>query len=52
MDKKDLNSIGMVLNHAKKGVTSGYLQQTQRRLKHILEGIQNALFDIPDEIKT
>jgi integrase len=48
----DLNSIGMVLNHAKKGVTSGYVQQTHKRLKEILEDIQNALFDIPDEIKT
>jgi len=40
----DLNSIGMVLNHAKKGVTSGYVQQTHKRLKEILEDIQNALF--------
>lgn len=44
----DLNSIGMVLNHAKKGVTSGYVQQTHKRLKEILEDIQNALFNIPN----
>jgi hypothetical protein len=36
----------------KKDVTGGYVQQTQRRLKYILEDIQNALFDIPDEFKT
>lgn len=45
----DINSIGMVLNHAKKGVTSSYVQQTHKRLKQILEDIQNALFAIPSE---
>ena len=43
----DIDSIGMVLNHAKKGVTSGYVQQTHKRLKEILEDIQNALFNLP-----
>lgn len=43
----DLNSIGMVLNHAKKGVTSGYVQQTHKRLREILINIQDALFNIP-----
>ncbi len=45
----DINSIGSVLNHSKKGVTAGYVQQTHKHLKKILIDIQNALFDIPPE---
>jgi integrase len=48
----DLNTIGSVLNHAKKGVTAGYVQHTQARLKRILEDIQDALFSMPYERKS
>ncbi|CAN6132732.1 XerC Integrase [Methylophilaceae bacterium] len=46
----DLDSIGSVLNHAKKGVTSTYVQHTHKRLKEILVDIQNALFDEPYDL--
>lgn len=48
----DINSIGGVLNHSKKGVTAGYVQQTHKHLKKILIDIQNALFNIPPEDET
>lgn len=40
----DLNAIGQILNHSKKGVTSSYIQSTHQRLREILEDIQNSLF--------
>jgi integrase len=40
----DINTIGMVLNHAKGSVTSKYIQSTHKRLKDILINIQNTLF--------
>lgn len=44
----DLDAIGKILNHKKKGVTAKYIQNTHQRLKAILEDVQNNLFD--DEI--
>ena len=41
----DLDAIGKILNHKKKGVTAKYIQNTHQRLKGILEDIQNNLFD-------
>lgn len=46
----DINAIGAVLNHAKKGVTAGYIQNTHSRLKGILEDIQNGLFEEPYDL--
>lgn len=43
----DLDSIGAVLNHKKKGVTAGYIQKTWKRHLGILEDIQNGLFEEP-----
>ncbi len=40
----DLNAIGQILNHSKRGVTAGYIQSTHKRLKTMLENIQNSLF--------
>jgi integrase len=40
----DLDSIGKILNHKKKGVTASYIQNTHQRLKTILEDVQNNLF--------
>lgn len=40
----DINTIGMVLNHAKGSVTSKYIQSNHKRLKDILINIQNTLF--------
>lgn len=40
----DLDSVGKLLNHAKKGVTGGYVQSTLRRQKEILEAIEAELF--------
>jgi integrase len=44
----DLDSIGKILNHKKKGVTAKYIQNTYERLKAILEDVQNNLFIEPD----
>lgn len=41
----DLDAIGKILNHKKKGVTAKYIQNTHQRLKAILEDVQNNLFD-------
>ncbi|QWE15042.1 integrase family protein [Polynucleobacter sp. AP-Sving-400A-A2] len=46
----DINAIGAVLNHAKKGVTAGYVQNTHLRLKRILDDIQNGLFEEPYDL--
>ncbi len=43
----DLDAIGAVLNHKKKGVTAGYIQKTWKRHLGILEDIQNGLFEEP-----
>ena len=43
----DLNTIGAALNHSGGSVTSNYVQHSPRRLKNILEDIQNALFAEP-----
>ena len=43
----DLNAIGQILNHSKSGVTAGYIQSTHKRLKTMLENIQNTLFAQP-----
>jgi len=40
----DINSIGAVLNHSRQGVTEGYIQRTQPRLKQILQDIEAGLF--------
>ena len=40
----DINSIGAVLNHSRQGVTEGYIQRTQPRLKKILQDIEAGLF--------
>lgn len=45
----DLDAIGAVLNHKKKGVTAGYVQKTWKRHLGILEDIQNGLFEEPYE---
>lgn len=45
----DLEAIGSILNHAKRGVTAGYIQHTHKRLKKILIDIQDALFAQPYE---
>lgn len=45
----DLDAIGAVLNHKKKGVTAGYIQKTWKRHLGILEDIQNGLFEEPYE---
>ena len=44
----DLESIGKILNHKKKGVTANYIQTTHERLRAILEDVQNNLFIEPD----
>lgn len=46
----DLDAIGKILNHKKKGVTARYIQNTHQRLKAILEDVQNNLFSEPDFI--
>lgn len=46
----DLDTIGKILNHKKKGVTASYIQNTHERLKGILEAIQNNLFDEPRDV--
>jgi integrase len=43
----DINTIGSLLNHAKGGVTAGYIQRTQKRFKNVLEAIQDGLFAQP-----
>jgi integrase len=49
----DLDAIGAVLNHKKKGVTAGYIQKTWKRHLGILEDIQNGLFEEPyDDLTT
>ncbi len=45
----DLDAIGAVLNHKKKGVTAGYIQKTWKRHLGILDDIQNGLFEEPYE---
>jgi len=40
----DVSNIGALLNHSRQGVTEGYIQRTQTRLKQILEDIQEELF--------
>jgi integrase len=40
----DINSIGLVLNHARGTVTSRYIQGDPERLRKILTDIQDALF--------
>ena len=40
----DVSNIGALLNHSRQGVTEGYIQRTQSRLKQILEDIQEELF--------
>jgi integrase len=44
----DLDAIGKILNHKKKGVTARYIQNTHQRLKAILEDVQNNLFIEPE----
>lgn len=46
----DLDAIGKILNHKKKGVTASYIQTNHERLKGILEAIQNNLFDEPRDV--
>ncbi|HQT20994.1 MAG: hypothetical protein B7Y05_08225 [Polynucleobacter sp. 24-46-87] len=46
----DLDAIGKILNHKKKGVTASYIQSNHERLKGILEAIQDNLFDEPRDI--
>ena len=40
----DISNVGALLNHSQRNVTEGYVQRTQRRLKQILEDIEQALF--------
>ncbi len=47
----DLDSIGKILNHKKKGVTASYIQNTHQRLKRILEDVQNNLFQESDFVE-
>lgn len=46
----DLDAIGKILNHKKKGVTASYIQSNHERLKGILEAIQDNLFDEPRDV--
>lgn len=46
----DLDAIGKILNHKKKGVTAKYIQNTHQRIMGILEDIQNNLFDDSEEL--
>ena len=41
----DISSIAAVLNHSRQGVTEGYIQRTQSRLKEILTNIELGLFN-------
>jgi integrase len=43
----DLDAVGRVLNHKKQGVTAGYIQTTQKRLKDTLEMVAAAFFEEP-----
>ena len=43
----DLDAVGRVLNHKKQGVTAGYIQTTQKRLKDTLEMVAGAFFEEP-----
>lgn len=41
----DVTKIGAALNHAKKGVTGGYIQSTTTMLTETLQAVQDALFE-------
>lgn len=43
----DLDAVGRVLNHKRQGVTAGYIQTTQKRLKDTLEMVASAFFEEP-----
>lgn len=43
----DLDAVGRVLNHKKQGVTAGYIQTTQKRLRDTLEMVAFAFFEKP-----
>jgi integrase len=45
----DLDAIGQVLNHTRQSVTARYVQQTESRMRGILETIQDALFPRPTD---
>lgn len=42
----DVAKIGAALNHAKKGVTGGYIQATTTMLAETLQAVQDALFEV------
>ena len=40
----DIDAIGQMLNHSRHGVTAGYIQRTENKMKEMLETIQTAIF--------